>query len=579
MPVRILGLIVATGLLATLYACGGVTDVAMTPTGCVPVLSPTSQHAIAGGGAFALSVTVARNCEWRAAADADWVVVTQASGSGSGSAAYTVASNTTATPRVARITVGDQSVRVTQSPADCSYSLTPSSATVGADGGRVEFQLATNAGCTWTASTTNTWLSVTTPDGTGPGTVSATVSANPENSPRGGSIDVAGQTFTVSQDGISCSFDVSPLDHTIGPNGGAVTARINAGDDACAWAARAGAEWIRVEPQNGRGSGTIGITASPNDRNEPRHATVDVGGRSIRISQQAECGVTLSSSAISVAAEGGAATVSVTTGPGCTWRAQGVPPWMTVTPNVGTGSAAVTVTVAPSSAESGRTGTFRIGDQSITVMQGGVACVITLIPAAAPEPVVAAGGEGEFRISAPAGCAWSATSLNDWIRTSSTGSGDGIVRFAFNPNLSTTPRPGGVKVGDKTFTFTQAGSPEPCTFAVTWMDTSEGEAVELPWTGLVGASGRGDVIRVNVRTRADCRWTSSAVPDRWIRGLGTERVGSGFLDLELSCNDEHDVRTASVTVAGHTARVQQGAPAECGSVDLAGSLRRRSIQH
>lgn len=69
--------------------------------------------------------------------------------------------------------------------------------------------------------------------------------------------------------------------------------------------------------------------------------------------------------------------------------------------------------------------------------------------------------EGTFAVTAPAGCAWSATSTAPWvvITSGSQGLGSGQVAYAIARNTSFAARDAVVTVGDKTFTVHQAGDP------------------------------------------------------------------------------------------------------------------------
>jgi hypothetical protein len=75
--------------------------------------------------------------------------------------------------------------------------LTPASATLTATGGTGSIAVATANGCTWAASTTHAWISVSG-TGTTSGTASYTVSPNTGNS-RVGAISIGTQVFTVIQ--------------------------------------------------------------------------------------------------------------------------------------------------------------------------------------------------------------------------------------------------------------------------------------------------------------------------------------------------------------------------------------------
>lgn len=106
---------------------------------------------------------------------------------------------------------------------NCTYTLSPTSASVFSSGGNVNFMVNTQAGCAWTAATSAPWIQITAGSGTGTGSVSLSVAAvGFIDPPRSAAVTVAGQTFTVSQAG-SCSwrFDAAPLN--VGPRPGRYT--------------------------------------------------------------------------------------------------------------------------------------------------------------------------------------------------------------------------------------------------------------------------------------------------------------------------------------------------------------------
>ena len=95
----------------------------------------------------------------------------------SGTLNYTWAANT-GVARSGTFTVGGQTFTVNQA-SGCSYSLTPTSASVAAGGGSGTTSLTTTSGCPWTASSSASWLTLTSAtSGSGNATVSYTVAAN-----------------------------------------------------------------------------------------------------------------------------------------------------------------------------------------------------------------------------------------------------------------------------------------------------------------------------------------------------------------------------------------------------------------
>ncbi|MCP5116005.1 MAG: hypothetical protein GY953_34690 [bacterium] len=84
----------------------------------------------------------------------------------------------------------------------CSYLLTPTGQTFGTPGSTGVFGVTAAPGCAWTAMTTENWINITAgTTGNGNGQVSFNVAANPGGS-RSGVITVAGETFTVTQQGV-----------------------------------------------------------------------------------------------------------------------------------------------------------------------------------------------------------------------------------------------------------------------------------------------------------------------------------------------------------------------------------------
>ncbi len=82
----------------------------------------------------------------------------------------------------------------------CTYGVSPAGATVGASGGAGTVAVTPTAGCAWTATSDVPWLVITSPCScSGSGTFTYAVAPNPTPLARGGTLTVAGQTFTVTQ--------------------------------------------------------------------------------------------------------------------------------------------------------------------------------------------------------------------------------------------------------------------------------------------------------------------------------------------------------------------------------------------
>src|SRR5262249_20619596 len=145
-----------------------------------------SHTAAAESGSFSMAAPA--GCSWTASTAATWVH-TSGAGSGNGTINYTVDANSSITARSAMISVGGQNFTVNQAGIACTYSLSSTSASLSAGGGAWSVSVTAPSGCTWTATTTASWIH-TTSSGNGSGTVNYAVDANTSTSPRSDTISV-----------------------------------------------------------------------------------------------------------------------------------------------------------------------------------------------------------------------------------------------------------------------------------------------------------------------------------------------------------------------------------------------------
>ena len=169
---------------------------------CTTTIAPASQSVpAAGGAATSITVTAATGCNWTATPSQNWLTITAgASGTANGTVNLSVAANT-GPVRTATVTIGGQTHTVTQA-SGCTYSITPTSSSLDDDAQTPPtIAVTTAAGCTWTAVSNDAFITIENGEsGTGPGTVRYRVTKHNGNSPRTGTITIAGRTFTVVQD-------------------------------------------------------------------------------------------------------------------------------------------------------------------------------------------------------------------------------------------------------------------------------------------------------------------------------------------------------------------------------------------
>jgi len=166
---------------------------------CTYSIAPTTQALAAGGGTGNTTVSTASGCAWTAASNAGWISVTSgATGSGNGTVGYAATANTTASSRTGTLTIGGQTLTVTQ--VACSYTVSPATQSIASGGGTANATIATTSGCPWTAVSNAAWLSITSSgSGSGNATVNYSIAANTTTSSRNGTLTIAGRTVTVTQ--------------------------------------------------------------------------------------------------------------------------------------------------------------------------------------------------------------------------------------------------------------------------------------------------------------------------------------------------------------------------------------------
>ncbi|HQR35671.1 MAG TPA: BACON domain-containing carbohydrate-binding protein, partial [Blastocatellia bacterium] len=186
-------------------------------TPCTFSLSQSNQNFTAAGSSGSVALTASSSiCAWTVQSNAAWITPAVFSGSGSTSIGYIVAANPGA-QRSGTMTIGGQTFTVTQDAASCSYSVTPQTLNVAASAGGNNVTITTTAICAWTATSNAAWMVLNASSGTGSSIVGLTIAANPNVAPRIGTLTVAGQTVTVTQDGAMqfTNLQFYPLAHPV----------------------------------------------------------------------------------------------------------------------------------------------------------------------------------------------------------------------------------------------------------------------------------------------------------------------------------------------------------------------------
>jgi hypothetical protein len=370
-----------------------------------------------------------------------------------------------------------------KSPAEpsvpCTYSLSSTSLSFGASGGTDSVTVTTGASCSWTAVSDRGWMSIASGGtGTGSGSVAVSLTANPTDIVRTGTLTIAGQQVAVREEGLAaCTIAITPESASFNLAGG--NGRVDVSAPAhCQWTVTSAASWVVVTSGGqGAGAAAVAYTVDRNRETATRSATIAIGDRTFRVTQGGDpgaCEYAVSpvsfTPCMSVSYE---LTATVTTQDGCAWNANPDVSWITMTGGTSGSGTGIVRFVVGDNWERPRQGIVQVrwptvtAGQNLHVAQAG--CLYAVSTHAVS--IASAGGTGRFDVfqqSEPNtcggplqdACRWTAQAEVPWITITTTmpQRGDNPVSFTVSPNPGPAVRVGSIIVRDQVVTVTQAGS-------------------------------------------------------------------------------------------------------------------------
>jgi hypothetical protein len=270
---------------------------------CEYVVSPTTLDVGAGGGPTSVAVATTAGCEWTVVSNAPWVTITSGgSGTGSGTVALAVSANSGTEERQGILTVAGRSVTLRQGgtapsppkPTVCDYEVSPTEMYSHWHGTGFSLTVTTSAGCSWTASVSDGWLSIDRASGVGTTSVAVAFNQFTADATRRAAVQVRwptpteGQNVWVTQEG--CRYGVEPSASFTAAGGTRmatvvtqpVSASCNIG---CPWTATSNVSWIRITSSMPRaGDDAFSYTVDPNT-GSARVGTITVAGQTHKVSQ------------------------------------------------------------------------------------------------------------------------------------------------------------------------------------------------------------------------------------------------------------------------------------------------------
>lgn len=288
----------------------------------------------------------------------------------------------------------------------------------------------------------------------------------------GGSTTV---TEVTGPDAVRCQTSVSGAPASVPSAGNRVTLTVSAARE-CAWTATSEASWVQVSPANGQGESPITLAVAANPEGRSRTGAVVINGTRLSVAQEAApCRYEVSPTSVRLSHDAGRGTFRVSATAACEWQASTNDGWVRILNSSGSSNGTVEVEVGPNTARAPRVATLSIAGQTVTLTQDSESTPTP--PPGPPNPnpspnctasidsadrsFNASGGSGSFRVNAPPGCRWTASSNANWVDITSGASATGseTVGYRVAANTTTSARTAAITASGQTHVIRQEGEP------------------------------------------------------------------------------------------------------------------------
>jgi hypothetical protein len=348
---------------------------APAPT-CTYNVSPARHTVSSAGDQVEIALATQPGCTWVARSDAPWIgILSSATGSGTGSVRLAVSGNNGGA-RTGTVSIANRTVTIEQeppappAPPACTYRLAQPARNIG--GGAEEFNVGVDApaACTWTATSTASWIAVT--DSrivSGSASFRLSVERNTGGA-RSGTVRVATETFTVNQAAGECTYSIKPTYYNAGRGPDDIIIEVTA-PNGCAWTTRGDPSWVTVSAgRTGSGNGTVRLLI-PANTGAPRTALLTIAEQTFTLHQEGPCISTIKPGHYNAGRGPDDIRIEVTADTGCSWTAASSVTWVRVAEGAtGTGNGTVRLLVEPNSGAA-RSVTLTIAGQPFELRQNG----------------------------------------------------------------------------------------------------------------------------------------------------------------------------------------------------------------
>lgn len=399
-------------------------------------LNPTSWNAPNSGGSTT-TVFSTNQASAATSSSASWLTVSPLT-IFDGSTITISASSNTGAARTGYVYIQDYvggttraTFTVTQGAASVpTISVSPASLTLPALA-NTSSAITVTSSAAWTASSNQSWCTISRSSGTSGQTLTATVTTNPNGSTRTATITfvngTATATCTVTQQ--AATLTINPTLAVGSEKGGTGSFTVSSN---ISWTTSTGTGITVTSGSSGTGNGTVGYSYAANPGGS-RNLTISVAAGSLsatfRLQQEAQgTAPVLTLTPNSKVFNAGVDTQSITVISSSAWTATSNASWLTLSGYSGVGNAALTARTVENTGTTTREGriTFTNTQGAVAVFVGsqyGGAGVLTVYPSE-----VTVDGGNSFIISITSTTSWSVSQNTNWMSFSpATGTGNGLV--------------------------------------------------------------------------------------------------------------------------------------------------------
>jgi uncharacterized repeat protein (TIGR03803 family) len=256
---------------------------------------------------------------------------------------------------------------------NCTVTVSANSVTLPSKGGVKTLTVKADSDCSWSAVTTNSFITITSGSAAGDGKIGFTVLGNTNTTPQVGTITVRNQTITVNQASGGCTYSLSPRNSKLKASGGSVTVKVTPNFGDCNWTAVSNDGFITITAvTNETGKGSVSYIATTNTDTEARIGTMEIASEIFTVSQAAAtCEFSLGATNATFSSAGGSSNLTVTAnGTNCTWKATVSGTFIQITSDTsGIGSGTVDYNVEANTKTTTRKGTITVGKDKLTITQ------------------------------------------------------------------------------------------------------------------------------------------------------------------------------------------------------------------